>query len=32
MVVDDEGRVYISMTEGKNYRADGEVRRYTFAP
>ena len=32
MVVDDEGRVYISMIEGKNYKADGEVRRYTFAP
>lgn len=32
MVVDDEGRVYISMIEGKNNKADGEVRRYTFAP
>jgi hypothetical protein len=29
MAVDDEGRVYVSMIPGANYKANGEVRRYT---
>ena len=29
MTVDEEGRVYISTIPGKNYRAAGQVRRYT---
>jgi hypothetical protein len=29
LAVDDEGRVYISMIPGTNYKANGEVRRYT---
>jgi sugar lactone lactonase YvrE len=30
MTVGPDGAVYISMTQGQNYRADGEVRRYVI--
>ena len=32
LAVDDAGAVYVSMVPGTNFKGDGEVRRYTFAP
>lgn len=32
LAVDDAGAVYVSMVPGTNFKGNGEVRRYTFAP